>query len=311
VIHYQQWGEGDPLIALHPLALESSAFTGVGAHLANLGIRTLACDLPGFGKTPTIEGPLTPAALAEPVIRLARSLERPPILLGMSLGGRVALEVALQAPESVRGLVLIAPYLPWRRYHQLNRMARFLDPQWGHRLPLERLWPLLKFSTIALEGLPALEHDWLARACVRVAYYSTCPDTRVAFLSAARELALDPAVGESALWERLRELRMPTSWLWAGRDRLIPRSHAAAVVERMPHSGQFEAPCSGHFVNFRHYRCMEQAIGLAVAHVLDVEAGRALGDPVRRVACLRGRGRGRARTGESEETTAVALLGPG
>jgi len=290
-MHYQEWGDGDPLIALHPLALESTAFTGVGAELARLGLRTLACDLPGFGQTPTVPGPLTPAALAAPVIRLARSLERPPILMGMSLGGRVALEVAIRAPDAVRGLVLIAPYLPWRRYHQLNGMARHLDPEWGHRLPLERLWPLLRLSARALEAVPALEHDWLARACVRVVYYSTCPDTRVAFLSAARELALDPAVGDDGVWEQLRALRMPTSWLWAGRDRLIPRSHAAAVVERMPESGQFEAPCSGHFVNLLHYRCMEQAIGLATAHVLDVEAGRVSGSPEREVPCRRRRGR--------------------
>ena len=94
-MYYQQWGAGDPLIALHPLALESTAFAGVATALEPLGLRTLAADLPGFGRTPAPDDTaLTPAVLAQPVIELARSLERPPLLLGMSQGDRVALEAA-------------------------------------------------------------------------------------------------------------------------------------------------------------------------------------------------------------------------
>ena len=88
VLHYQEWGSGDPVIALHPLALESSAFAGVAGALSARGLRTLALDLPGFGRSPAPDAPLTPAVMAEPVIELARTLERPPLLLGMSLGGR-------------------------------------------------------------------------------------------------------------------------------------------------------------------------------------------------------------------------------
>jgi pimeloyl-ACP methyl ester carboxylesterase len=274
LLHYKEWGTGDPLIALHPLALESTVFFGMSQGLQKLGLRTLAVDLPGFGQTPLVDAPLTPAELAKPVIELARSLERPAIVLGMSLGGRVAMEIALRAPDCVRGLVLIAPYMPWRRHARFNRLARYLDPNWSENLPLERLWPLLKMTTDALEKIPALEHDWFARACVRVAYYSTCPDTRTAFLSASRELALDPATGEDSLWERIPELSMPISFLWAGRDRLIPRSHAAEVRDLMPEASHLEVACSGHFVNFIHFRCMERAIALATSRILDAELGR-------------------------------------
>lgn len=275
-LHYNEWGSGDPLIALHPLALESTAFAGAAQGLAALGLRTLGVDLPGFGQSPLVEAPLTPAVLAKPVIELARSLERPPILMGMSMGGRVAIEVALRAPDAVRGLVLIAPYLPWRRYHRINQLAHYLDPSWSERLPLENIWPLLEWTTRLLEAVPALEHDWFARACVRVAYYSTCPATRTAFLSASRELALDPSSGEEGLWHKLPSLSMPVSFLWAGRDRLIPRSHAPAVAEILPDAFQLEVACSGHFVNFIHFRCMEHAIALAASRILDCEQDREL-----------------------------------
>lgn len=273
-LHVNEWGEGDPLVALHPLALESTAFAGVAQELARLGLRTVALDLPGFGLSPLVEGPLTPAALAEPVLDFVRALERPPILMGMSLGGRVALEVALREPERVRGLVLVAPFLPWRTYSRFTRMARYLDPAWGEHLPLERIWPLLKRTTDLLEAIPALEHNWFARACVRVAYYLTCPATRTAFFSAARELALDPSEGEDGLWAKLGDLAVSTAFLWAGRDRLIPRSHADAVAEILPEAAQLEVACSGHFVNFLHCRCMEHGIALATSRILDAEEGR-------------------------------------
>lgn len=265
--HYQEWGSGDPVIALHPLALESTAFAGVARGLAAHGLRTLAVDLPGFGETPAPGAALTPAALAEPVVALARTLEKPPIVLGMSMGGRVALEAALESPHAFRGVVLIAPYLPWRRHRWVLPVVRFMDPAWAARIPLERIWPLLKTVTSAVEVRPHFQNDWFARACVRVIYYSSCPATRVSFLSASRELALDPAFGERGVWTRLAELKLPTAFLWAGRDGLIPADHAEHVANALPRSYRFEARCCAHFVNGEHFRCLEHAIAMAVTAV--------------------------------------------
>jgi pimeloyl-ACP methyl ester carboxylesterase len=268
-LEYEEYGSGLPLIALHPLALESSAFVGFGRHLAERGVRTLAVDLPGFGRTPAPDAALTPATLAAPVLELARSLEQPPILLGMSMGARVALEIALQEPSAVRGLVGVVPYLPWRHRRQLLRLAAYFDPAWAERLPLERAWPLLKAVTERLEQIPDLEHDWFTRACVRVAYYSTCAATRSSLCSAGRELALDPAYGPQGLWTRLERLRVPAAFVWAGRDRLIPQRHARYLRELIPWSHQIETRCSGHFVNARHFRCMQHAMTLGFTRVLE------------------------------------------
>ncbi len=287
-MEFQVWGSGDPLIALHPLALESTAFAGVADELERLGLRTLGADLPGFGRTPAPDGvPLTPRVLAEPVVELARQLETPPILLGMSLGGRVALEAALLAPEAFGGVVLVAPYLPWRTHRGWVAQARWLDPAWGELLPLERIWPVLKKLTGVLEGMDRFREDWLARACIRVVYNSSCPATRVAMLSAARELALDPAFGPKGLWTRLADLRPPAAFLWAGRDGLIPASHAGHVAEVLPTAHQLEVPCSGHFVNGTHFRCMRQAMVAAVGAALGGPAPRSRrGSRRRRLRCL-------------------------
>jgi len=280
VLHYEEWGSGDPVIALHPLALESSAFAGVAGALSARGFRTLAVDLPGFGRSPAPDAPLTPSRLAEPVIELARSLERPPLLLGMSLGGRVAMEAALASPGSFSGAALVAPFMPWRRVWQLPLgLVRWLDPDWAEKVPLELAWPVLKRVAEALERIPDLEHDWLARASVRVVYYSSCPATRKSFFSALREMALDPRSGPESLWERLAGIRVPVTFLWAGRDALIPRSHTRDVGKVLPRADQIEVPCSGHFVSGAHFRCMREGIVRAVVRTRDAASAGGVAGP--------------------------------
>ena len=66
----------------------------------------LALDLPGFGVTPNPGQDFRPAFLADWVIE--RMPERA-VVVGSSLGGRVAVAVAERAPEKVEGLVLVAP----------------------------------------------------------------------------------------------------------------------------------------------------------------------------------------------------------
>jgi WS/DGAT/MGAT family acyltransferase len=274
-IFYQEWGSGDPVIALHPLALESTVFAGVGARLEGRGLRTLGADLPGFGQSPADDGALTAARLAEPVIELARSLETPPIILGMSLGGRVALEAALIEPGAFRGLALTATYLPWLKPRWPHKFAHLLSPALAERVPLQLAWPLLKRLSSTLDKYPSLQDDWLARASVRVAYYLACPATRRHFISATRELMLDPAYGPDAVWSRLPELKVPATFLWAGHDRLIPKTHAHAVAERLPSAAQLHVACCGHFVNGRHHRCFEEAMVRAIDRVIELEQERA------------------------------------
>jgi diacylglycerol O-acyltransferase len=266
----QTWGSGEPIIALHPLALESTVFAGVGALLGAEGFRTLAADMPGFGQTPAGDEPLTPARLAAPVIELARSLESPPIVLGFSLGARVALEAALTEPSAFRGLALVAPYLPWTTNRWGHSVGHLLSPSLAERLPLQVAWPLLKVLSASLDRSGRLEHDWLARASVRVGYYLSCPATRRHVVSATRALMLDPPFGPQGMWTRLPDLRVPAVFLWAGHDRLVPATHPKNVAKRLPAAPQLVASCCGHFANGRHFRCYDAAMALAVRRVIEV-----------------------------------------
>jgi pimeloyl-ACP methyl ester carboxylesterase len=256
------WGRGEPVVTLHPLGLDSSAFAGFGRVLARRGLRTIAVDLPGFGKTPGPDAgaPLTPALLAEPVIAMARRMKSRPALVGISMGGRVALEAALTAPEAFRSVIAIAPYLPWRRFRPLLQGAHLMSPRAAEWIPLERLWPALRRLAQLVERTPYLREDELAQAGARLIYYLSCPATRVSLISAAREMALDPAFGPRGLWTRLPDLAIPAAFAWGERDRLVSSRLSDGVRQVLPDLPQLLIPCLGHALNGPHHRCLAEAV---------------------------------------------------
>jgi pimeloyl-ACP methyl ester carboxylesterase len=265
VLHQRSWGTGAPVIALHPLGLDSSGFAGFGRAMARRGLRTIAVDLPGFGRSPAAGVPLTPAVLAAPVIALARELEEPPVVMGISLGARVALETALRAPDAVRAVIAVAPALPWLRFRFLLPAVRLLDPERAAKwLPLEYTWPLLRWLAATLEELPYLRDDELAQAGARLVYYMSCPATRASFASAAREMVLEPALGRNGFWTRLKGLAVPALFVWGERDRLVSASFAHQVALTRPEVPQLLMPCVSHWINGPHHRCLAEAMAVVV-----------------------------------------------
>jgi 2-succinyl-6-hydroxy-2,4-cyclohexadiene-1-carboxylate synthase len=95
----------ESVVLLHGFSGTRRAWDGVAALLDRERYRPLALDLPGHGELADCERPITFAGCVESV--LARSPEEF-LLCGYSLGGRVALHVALAAPERVRRLILVS-----------------------------------------------------------------------------------------------------------------------------------------------------------------------------------------------------------
>ena len=259
-IHYQTWGEGPPVLALHGLGLESSSFTGLARGVTKLGLQMMAADLPGFGLTPAPAEQLTPAVLARPVLDLAARLDSKPLVMGMSLGARIALEAALLEPDLFRGVVTMAAPFPLRKFRQMLWGVRLLNPEIAKRIPVEWAWPWLKKEAERREAALTgdLEHDWFNRASKRAIYYISCPATRWSFVSAARELALDPAFGPDGLWTRVEQLRIPAAFVWGDKDRFVGTRNVPFVERAVPSAFQIHVPCAGHFDNGPHFLCMEQ-----------------------------------------------------
>jgi pimeloyl-ACP methyl ester carboxylesterase len=106
--YYEEDGDGEPLVLLHPGLADSRAFEEYVPALAER-FRVFRPDRRGHGRTADVDGPITYAAMAEETIAfLEQVVGGPAHLLGHSDGAPVALLVALARPELVRRLVFSA-----------------------------------------------------------------------------------------------------------------------------------------------------------------------------------------------------------
>ena len=108
-------GLGPPVVALHGLGGTKGSFLPTVAALAGR-FRVIAVDLPGFGDSDKPIGAAYDARFfAGAGIDLLNALSLDRVhLIGNSLGGRIALEIALRHPGRVGRLALLAPSLAWR-----------------------------------------------------------------------------------------------------------------------------------------------------------------------------------------------------
>jgi 2-succinyl-6-hydroxy-2,4-cyclohexadiene-1-carboxylate synthase len=95
----------ESVVLLHGFSGTGRAWDGVAARLRREGYRPLAPDLPGHGAASDAERPITFASCVEHLLQAAPERFT---LCGYSLGGRVALHVALAAPRRVSRLVLVS-----------------------------------------------------------------------------------------------------------------------------------------------------------------------------------------------------------
>jgi len=112
-MYYETHGSGEPLILLHGGVGAIEMFGGVLPLLAK-GRRVVAVDLQAHGRTADTDRPLGFESMADDVAALIGhlGLERADVM-GYSLGGGVALQVAIRHPEAVRKLVAVST--PFKR----------------------------------------------------------------------------------------------------------------------------------------------------------------------------------------------------
>jgi pimeloyl-ACP methyl ester carboxylesterase len=101
-------GAGATIVLLHAGVCDRRSWREVGARLGDAGRDVVAYDRRGFGDVPPAGAPFRHVDDVLAVLD-AVSADAPAWLVGSSMGGQVALDAALEAPERIAGLVLLAP----------------------------------------------------------------------------------------------------------------------------------------------------------------------------------------------------------
>ena len=107
-LHYVEEGRGPPLLLIHGLAGDHTAWTPQIAAFKSQH-RVIAFDNPGSGRSSTVDAPTSMRELADATLRLMDALKIDSAhVVGRSMGGAVAQQMALAAPDRVRTLVMAA-----------------------------------------------------------------------------------------------------------------------------------------------------------------------------------------------------------
>jgi pimeloyl-ACP methyl ester carboxylesterase len=254
-------GTGRPVLAIHGLGGTKGSFLLTVAALSD-HFRVLAVDLPGFGDSDKpIGASYDPHFFAGAMIGLLDALELDRVdLIGNSLGGRVALEVALQAPERVGRLALLAPSLAWRRPRRWAPMLRLLRPELG----LVQLAPRGVVEEIVRRLVPGADEGWMAAAVDEFLRAYLTRAGRSAFYAAARQIYLEAPHGKNGFWTRLRGIQPDTLFVWGRRDTLVPIAFARHVADALPQARHLELEC-GHVPQVELPRQTHDAVGAFLA----------------------------------------------
>ena len=162
-------GEGNPSwVFLHYFGGSSNSWTEVIAQLQH-EFHCIALDLPGFGDSEPIAGS-TVEDVATCVAALVQQLQlQQYVLVGHSMGGKIAIAIAATQPAELRSLVLLAPSPPTpepmedkERAHLLHtRGDRAAAEMTAHKITAHPLSPLL-FNRVIQDNIHSSPTAWQA-----------------------------------------------------------------------------------------------------------------------------------------------------
>lgn len=221
-LSYWEAGRGATIVLLHGGADEASSWSKTAPALAARH-RVIVPDLPGHGESEPTQGPLPVGLLVESIGTLLdhEPAGAPVTLVGNSLGGWVALHLALRKPERVGRLVLEdAGGMAWA--------GPVVDFQ-----PKDRAESLALFKATTGPDAsvpPAFVIDRLGERLRRG------PMSRL----------LQASVVEFLLLDQLADVRQRADLIWGDHDRVLPLAYAEEMARRLPNARLHVMPRTGH-----------------------------------------------------------------
>lgn len=242
---YTRIGTGPALLMIHGAMVDSSYWQLQQERLATQ-FTLIMVDLPGHGKAPALSGSTSLAEFARAVLATLDTLDLPDVLcLGHSLGGMVAQELSLLAPERVRALILADTWCHSRGFI-------------GETLPFQTVylhWMLRVIPTFYLVELMAFG--------LAMRNSAIGPYVRQVMARHTREsenfLAIWDAATDFSSRDQLFQISCPTLVLVSDEYAFTQRQ-AIELARRIPAAELTVIPQSGHWLNWDNPAEFEAAV---------------------------------------------------
>lgn len=240
-----------PLVLIHGLGATKASWLPAVPQLAS-DHRVYVIDLPGFGSSSKPRGKYNAEFFADHVFRFLDMVghERA-FIAGNSLGGRVAIEMAMQNPERVLGIACLCPVAAFT-YRPALVIVKVLRPELGFAaftLPRERLKDNLKQLFC---DASRIHEDWYDAAIDDFLHIWKSARARMAFFAALRNVYLDEPDGEEGFWSRLSAIKPPALFIYGRRDVLITPRFGPRVQSMLPSAKVLVWEDCGHVPQLEH-----------------------------------------------------------
>ena len=249
-LYYEDHGRGDPLLCIMGLAADSTAWLLQVPAFAER-YRTITFDNRGAGRSSIPQGPYQMKQFAEDTLRLLDHLGLERIfVLGLSMGGMIAQELALMAPDRIRAMVL--------------GCTHYGGPS---RIPPAPAAMEILLNNAGLTQKEIIEKNvpiFFSEACRREQ-----PEVIAAYCAAQLSAPEQPeyafhaqlaAIGSFDCSDRLGHLALPIMIVTGSEDILIPPENSKALAKRLPHAEIVVIPGAGHAL---HAECRDKLNYLA------------------------------------------------
>jgi pimeloyl-ACP methyl ester carboxylesterase len=250
-LHYVERGEGPPVVLLHGNAVLLQDFEG--SRLIDAlatSHRVIAFDRPGFGYSERPRDRLWTAAAQAALFKkaLVQLDVEQPVVLGHSWGTLAALEMAVQFPDDICGIVLLSGY-----YYPTAR----LDSAMSAPLALPVVGDAMRYTVSPVTGRMLIKQSVKAMfspAETPRNFIDAVPHEMVLRPSQLRAEGQDGALMVSSA-ARLRrhygELRLPIDIFAGAGDKVVDvEAHSVRLHREVAHSSLTVVPETGHMVHY-------------------------------------------------------------
>jgi 3-oxoadipate enol-lactonase len=260
-VYYEEHGSGDPLLLIMGLAADSTAWMFQVPDFAQ-HYRTIVFDNRGVGRTSKPAGPYTIHEMADDAAALLDVLDvRRAHVVGVSMGGMIAQELALRHPARVRSLVLACTYP--EPDAEIERNRRFSLEQFGGTVTAEGE---MQVDLKAINPMDFLQH--LLPAVFNQEFIAKELPKLIQVFSGALQygFSMEAILGQVAAvmnhkaTERLHQIAVPTLVITGDADRLIPPANSDILAKHIPGAKLVRIAGGSHGFNFETPEVFNRAV---------------------------------------------------